>query len=309
MLDSRRDFLAYCRLELGLSANTIAVYENALEHLYAGLAETKVAFADAGPDEIARIMIWLRDTRGHAASTLATCLVAWRMYTRWAVAERLLARDRVQLTQMPKLWTTLPEVLSVDEVEALLLAVPDGPLRLRDRCALELLYACGGRASEVVGIGLADLREGRSLVRLRGKGSKERLVPLGDKARAALRRYLDDLRPTLTSDAAQDRLLLSKRGRPLTRQALWTLVKTAGVLAGITKPVYTHLLRHSFATHLLEGGADLRAVQELLGHANLTTTQRYTHVDARRLIEVHTRFHPRAASRSPRTGESHEGRG
>ena len=294
MLDARRDFLAYCRLELGLSANTIAVYAGALEHLYAGLGETGVAFADAGLDEIARIMTWLRDTRGHAASTLATCLVAWRMYARWAVAEKLIARDRVSLTQMPKLWTTLPEVLSVDEVEALLLAAPDGPLRLRDRCALELLYACGGRASEVVGIGVADLREGRSLVRLRGKGSKERLVPLGEKARGALRRYLDELRPSLVRDPGQDRLLLSARGRPMTRQSLWTLVKTAGLLAGITKPVYTHLLRHSFATHLLEGGADLRAVQELLGHANMTTTQRYTHVDARRLIDVHKRFHPRS---------------
>jgi integrase/recombinase XerD len=295
VLDARRDFLAYCRLELGLSANTIAVYAGALEHLYAGLAETGVAFADAGPDEIARIMAWLRDTRGHAASTLATCLVAWRMYARWAVAEKLLARDRVSLTQMPKLWTTLPEVLSVEEVEALLLAAPEGPLRVRDRCALELLYACGGRASEVVGIGLADLREGRSLVRLRGKGSKERLVPLGEKARGALRRYLDELRPSLVRDPAQDRLLLSARGRAMTRESLWRLVKTAGLLAGITKPVYTHLLRHSFATHLLEGGADLRVVQELLGHANMTTTQRYTHVDARRLIDVHRRFHPRSS--------------
>jgi integrase/recombinase XerD len=296
VLDARRDFLAFCRLELGLSANTLQVYGNALRHLHDGLAAAGVALEDAGPDEVARIMAWCRDTAGHGPATLATHLVAWRMYARWLVGEKLLARDRIQLTQMPTLWTTLPEVLSVAEVEALLHAAPEGPLFLRDRCALELLYACGARASEVAGIGLGDLREGRTLVRLRGKGDKERLVPLGDKARASLRRYLEELRPALVRDAAQDRLLLSARGRPLGRVALWRLVKAAGAIAGITKPVYTHLLRHSFATHLLEGGADLRAVQELLGHANLTTTQRYTHVDARRLIDVHRRFHPRGAA-------------
>jgi integrase/recombinase XerD len=207
--------------------------------------------------------------------------------------EKLIPRDRIQLAQMPKLWNELPEVLSVDEVGRLLEGVAPGPMRLRDRLALELLYACGGRASEVVGIGLADLRDGGRLVKLHGKGNKERMVPLGDQARRHLKRYLDELRPQLDR-ARQERLLLSARGRPLTRQALWTLVKRAGVLAGIAKPVYTHLLRHSFATHLLENGADLRAVQELLGHANLTTTQRYTHVDAKRLIEIHRRFHPRA---------------
>ena len=167
-------------------------------------------------------------------------------------------------------------------------------MRLRDRLALELLYACGGRASEVVGIGLADLREHASLVKLHGKGNKERMVPLGDKSRAALRRYLDTLRPELDPERRQERLLLTAKGLPMSRQALWRVVRDAGVSAGLGKPVYTHLLRHSFATHLLENGADLRAVQDLLGHANLTTTQRYTHVDAKRLIDLHRKFHPRS---------------
>lgn len=289
-----RDFLGSCRLELGLSPNTVRNYETALGHLYDGLAHLGIGLADAGPDEIARIMGWLRDERGHAPATLAMHLVAWRMYTRFLVAERHLERDRVSLTQMPKLWATLPEVLSVEEVDRLLASAPDGPMRLRDQAILELLYACGGRASEVAGLGLADLREGGTLVSLFGKGSKERLVPLGARARQAVKRYITDLRPQLDPGAKQQRLLLSSRGRPLTRVAIWKLVKTAGALAGITKPVYTHLLRHSFATHLLEGGADLRAVQELLGHANMTTTQRYTQVDARRLKDVHRRFHPRS---------------
>jgi integrase/recombinase XerD len=185
-------------------------------------------------------------------------------------------------------------VLSVDEVGRLLEAAPEGAMRARDTLALELLYACGGRASEVVGIGIGDLREQATLVKLHGKGSKERMVPLGERARSALRRYLDVLRPGLDPERKQERLLLSAKGRPMTRQALWRLVKDAGVLAGIATPVYTHLLRHSFATHLLENGADLRAVQELLGHANLTTTQRYTHVDAKRLIDLHRKFHPRS---------------
>jgi integrase/recombinase XerD len=293
MVDARAAFLAYCRLELGLSPNTLAAYANDLDKAHEGLAALGLSLADCGPDEVGRLLAWLRDQRAQASASLVRLLVALRMYARYLAMEKLIPRDRIQLAQMPKLWNELPEVLSVDEVGRLLEGVAPGPMRLRDRLALELLYACGGRASEVVGIGLADLRDGGRLVKLHGKGDRERMVPLGDQARRHLKRYLDELRPQLDR-ARQERLLLSARGRPLTRQALWTLVKRAGVLAGIAKPVYTHLLRHSFATHLLENGADLRAVQELLGHANLTTTQRYTHVDAKRLIEIHRRFHPRA---------------
>jgi integrase/recombinase XerD len=294
MLDARAAFLAYCRLELGLAPNTIAAYQRDLSLVHAALAGLGLTVPQCGPDEVGRLLAWLRDERKLASSSLVRLLVALRMYARWLVSEKLLERDRIQLAQMPKLWNSLPEVLSVDEVERLLQSPPDGPMRLRDRLALELLYACGGRASEVAGIALDDLKEHASLVQLHGKGGKDRMVPLGDRARSALRRYLDELRPTLDPGHRQRRLLLSARGRPITRNTLWKLVHDAGVLAGITRPVYTHLLRHSFATHLLEGGADLRSVQELLGHANLTTTQRYTHVDAKRLIEVHRKFHPRS---------------
>lgn len=294
MLDARAAFLAYCRLELGLAGNSIAAYKRDLALVYSALTGLGLDLTQCGPDEIGRLLAWLRDERKLASSSLVRLLVALRMYARWLVGEKLMERDRIQLAQMPKLWNVLPEVLSVEEVERLLHAVADGPMRLRDRLALELLYACGGRASEVAGMGLEDLKEHASLVQLHGKGGKDRMVPLGERARSALRRYLDDLRPTLDPTNKQRRLLLSARGRPLSRNALWKLVHDAGLRAGITKPVYTHLLRHSFATHLLEGGADLRSVQELLGHANLTTTQRYTHVDAKRLIEAHRRFHPRS---------------
>jgi len=294
VLDARRDFLAHCRLELGLSANTLAAYENDLAKAYAGLAALGLTIEEVGPDEIGRLLAWLRDERQHAGTSLGRALVSLRMYARWLVAEKFMPRDRIGLARLPKQWIELPEVLSVAEVESLLLSPPDGAMHARDRCALELLYATGGRASEVAGLGVADLREGGRLVRLRGKGDKERMVPLGEPARRALRRYLTELRPTLATTASGDALLLSPRGRPMTRQALWKLVQVAGALAGIQRPLYTHLLRHSFATHLIAGGADLRAVQELLGHANLSTTQRYTHVDAARLRDVHRRFHPRA---------------
>jgi integrase/recombinase XerD len=294
MLDARAAFLAYCRLELGLAANTIAAYRRDLVLVYTALETLGLDLTICGPDEVGQLLAWLRDERRLASSSLVRLLVSLRMYARWLVGEKLMQRDRIQLAQMPKLWNALPEVLSVDEVERLLHAVADGPMRLRDRLALELLYACGGRASEVVGLGLEDLKEHASLVQLHGKGGKDRMVPLGDRARSALRRYLDELRPTLDPQRRQRHLLLSARARPVSRHALWKLVRDAGLRAGISKPVYTHLLRHSFATHLLEGGADLRSVQELLGHANLTTTQRYTHVDAKRLIEVHRRFHPRS---------------
>jgi integrase/recombinase XerD len=294
MLDVRLGFLGYCRLELSLSANTIAAYKRDLALVYLGLESLDLDIASVGPDEVGRLLAWLRDERDLAAASLVRLLVSFRMYARYLVVEKHLNKDRIQLAQMPKLWNALPDVLSVDEVERLLHAADDGVMFLRDRLAMELLYACGGRASEVAGMHLDDLREHGALVKLLGKGNKQRMVPLGERARSALRRYLSDLRPTLDPQQKQTRLLLSKRGRPLSRLALWKIVRDAGVRAGLGKPVYTHLLRHSFATHLLEGGADLRSVQELLGHANLTTTQRYTHVDAKRLVEVHRKFHPRS---------------
>ena len=272
---AQRDFLTYCRLELGLSANTLASYGRDLDKLRLALGTLRLDLATCGPDEVGKVLAWLRDERANAPATLVRLLVTWRMFARYLAMERLIPRDRIQLAQMPTLWNELPQVLSAEEV-------------------VELLYASGGRASEVVGIGLADFQSGNALVKLHGKGNKERMVPLGTQARGCLRRYLAELRPQLARTPTEDRLLLSARGRPLTRQSLWALVKQAGARAGLGKEVFTHLLRHSFATHLIENGADLRAVQELLGHANLTTTQRYTHVDAKRLIEVHRKFHPRS---------------
>jgi integrase/recombinase XerD len=299
MLDARAGFLAHCQLDLGLSPNTVRAYRVALDHLYAGLAALGLTLAEVGPDEVARLLAWCRDERGHAGATLAMGLVCWRMYARYLVSEKLLTSDRITLAPLPHLWQRLPEVLSIEEVERLLKSAPPGPMHLRDRLALELLYACGGRASEVVGIGLSDLKENGRLVRLRGKGRKERMVPLNPVARRTVTRYLKDLRPSLDPRTKSERLLLSSRGGPISRSVLWRIVRDAGVLAGINRPVYTHLLRHSFATHVLEGGAGLLAVQALLGHANLTTTQRYTHVDAKRLHDIFRKYHFRSGAPPP----------
>lgn len=288
-------FLDHARLALALSPNTIRNYRVALDHLGDAMAAAGIATPDRlGPDEIAGCLGWLRDQHRLAPASLAQALVAWRMWARFLVEEGALARDRVQLAPSPRIWQSVPEVLSPDEVDRLLAHPPDGRLRARDKAALELLYALGGRASEVVGLGCTDLKEGGRLALLRGKGGKERLVPIGDRARRAVAAYRDGLRRELDPRGRLEPLLLSGRGAAWSRQGLWKLVKDAAALAGISKPVWPHLLRHSFATHLLQGGADLRAVQSLLGHSSLTTTERYTHVDARRLRDIHRRFHPRA---------------
>ncbi len=286
-------FLAWCRLELGLSPRTQAAYRDSLSALERALAATGTAFAESGPDEVTRWMAHGRDAEGHAPATLVLHLVCWRMYARWLVLEGRLARDRIRLARMPHLWTRVPPVPDADRMEALLTA-PEGPLRLRDRCALELLYATGGRASEVAGIRLGDLRDGRRSLLIRGKGGRERFVPLHDRARAMIARYLAELRPILAGAQAGDALLLGARGAPLTRAGLWRIVRDAGRAAGFEQDLHPHLLRHAVATHLIANGADLRIVQELLGHQRLTTTQRYTHLDRRRLVELHRRFHPRA---------------
>ncbi len=288
-------FLAHGRLALALAPNTLRDYRTALRHLHAAMVATGIASPEAlGPDEAAACLGWLRDEHQLAAGSLALCLVAWRMWARYLVEEGALSHDRLALTPSPKLWRSVPEVLTPEEVERLMGSPPDGPLRPRDKAALELLYALGGRASEVIGLGMTDLKEGGRLALLRGKGSKERLVPVGERARRAVAAYRDGLRRELDPRGRQERLLLGARGGPWNRQGLWAMVQQSALLAGIAKPVWPHLLRHSFATHLLHGGADLRAVQALLGHASLTTTERYTHVDAARLRDIHRRFHPRA---------------
>ncbi len=233
-------------------------------------------------------------TRGLASHSLSRALVAIRMFFRFLTQEGYLRRDVTEVMESPRLWAILPQVLSVAEVESLL-ARPEvrKPLGLRDRAVLELLYASGLRAEELTRIKASDLNLDSAYVRCLGKGSKERIVPFGKKAAQALSLYIERARPLFVKGLDPGYLFLSRRGKPFTRQWLWRLVKRYVREAGIAKEVGPHTLRHSFATHLLSRGADLRVVQEMLGHANITTTQVYTHVDRERLKEVHRRFHPR----------------
>ncbi|NRA39062.1 MAG: tyrosine recombinase [Planctomycetes bacterium] len=294
MIDARRDFISYCQLELGLSKNTLAAYRRDIDKAFAMANELSFNVNELSADNVGAMLNYLRTECDLQPASLSRFLVVLRMYSKFLVLERINTHDRVQMVQSPRLWQELPEVLSVEEVDRLLEAVPLGKMNLRDKALMEVLYACGARASEIASLDLSDRREQGSVLRLRGKGNKERMVPLGRDAQDHVRRYIEELRPKLVKSAKQDALFLSSRGNAMNRQGVWKVVRQAGALAGINKPIFTHLLRHSFATHLLAGGADLRSVQELLGHANMTTTQRYTHVDVSRLRDVHKQFHPRS---------------
>ena len=219
---------------------------------------------------------------------------ALHTYFTFMVAERAVARDPSLKLETPKRWRTLPAVLSPEDVGRIIAAVSiDEPLALRDRAMLELGYGGGLRVSEWIGIGVNDLMLDEGVVRVFGKGAKERLVPVGRAAIGAVGMYLRELRPRLEKGEGKGRLFLNARGRPLSRMGAWQILRKYVSRSGLATRVTPHTLRHSFATHLLEGGADLRAVQEMLGHADITTTQIYTHVDREYLRSVHRQFHPR----------------
>ena len=252
-----------------------------------------------GPDEVTaaqlREFIYHLKDVGLAPATIRRQISAIRTYYRFLVGEGHAARDPSERLESPKGWRVLPSVLSVAEVEKLIAAPDtDTPLGIRDHALLEFAYATGARVSELVGVKQQDVLFEDGIARLFGKGAKERLVPVGRRALGAVALYAREIRPTLDKGQGRGVVFLNARGRPLSRVGAWGVIKQAARRAGIGKRVTPHTLRHTFATHLLEGGADLRAVQEMLGHADLTTTQLYTHVDRDYLRTVHRQFHPRA---------------
>jgi integrase/recombinase XerD len=242
-----------------------------------------------------RDFVYLLKDLGLSPATIRREVSAVRTYFGFLIGEGRVEQDPSDRLESPQRWRRLPETLSVKEVEALL-AAPNvaEPLAWRDRAFLELAYGAGLRVSELCGLGITGLLLEEGLVRVFGKGGKERLVPIGRGVIGAVSTYLHTLRPRLDRGKSGGRVLLNVRGEPLSRVGAWGIVKRCARRAGITKRVTPHTLRHSFATHLLEGGADLRAVQEMLGHADLSTTQIYTHVDREYLRSVHKQFHPRA---------------
>jgi len=292
LLESFNDFLV---LEQGASPRTNEAYGRDL----ARFATYAVSRGAVGPADVtARLLreyVYHLKDLGLAPASIRRNVSALRTYFKFLLGEGRVTHDPSERLESPKRWRTLPEVLSVAEVDKLLASPTlDDPLVFRDRALLELAYGAGLRVSEWISIGVRDVMFDEGLVRVFGKGSKERLVPIGRRAIGALASYVRELRPRLEHGEGRGALFLNARGQPLTRMGAWKILQKYVARAGIEKHVSPHTLRHSFATHLLEGGADLRAVQEMLGHADISTTQIYTHVDREYLRTVHRQYHPRA---------------
>jgi len=296
------DYLAHLAVERGVAANTLAAYRRDLRRYLDHLAALGVpALGDVSEAQVAGFLAALREgSEDHpplSASSAARAVVAVRGLHRFAARDGIVAGDVARAVRPPTPPRRLPKAISVDEVERLLEAAGffGTPLALRDRALLEVLYGTGARISEAVGLAVDDLDRAGSAVVLRGKGGKDRMVPVGSYALRAVEDYLVRGRPALAAEGrGTPRLFLNARGGPLSRQSAWTILRVAAERAGLAAAVSPHTLRHSFATHLLDGGADVRVVQELLGHASVTTTQVYTLVTVDRLREVYATAHPRA---------------
>ena len=287
-------FIDFLTLEQGAAALTNEAYERDITRF----ATFAVVKGTVDPSKVAprllRDYVYHMKDLGLAPSSIRRNISAIRTYYRFLLAEGRAEKDPSERLETPRGWRTLPGVLTVDEAERLIKAIElDEPLAFRDRALFELAYGAGLRVSEWLSIQVKDALLADGIVRVFGKGSKERLVPIGRTAVGAVAVYLRELRPKLDRGESQGKLFLNARGQPLTRMGAWKILKKYVEKAGITRPVSPHTLRHSFATHLLEGGADLRAVQEMLGHADISTTQIYTHVDREYLRRVHRQFHPR----------------
>lgn len=300
MADLLDQFLAYTGVERGLAPATVKAYRSDLT-MYAGwLADRGIRSLDqVGKDDVEAFLAWLSSESSASRSRRLAAVHEWH---RFALQQGAIQEDVSRGVRAPKGVSSLPDVLTVDQVAGLLDAAAMGgskdPVVLRDKALLEFMYATGCRVSEAVGTDLDDLDLDEHVVRLTGKGDKQRLVPVGSYACRALESYLNLGRPDLQGRASKGRepsaVFLNKRGKRLTRQSVWQIVRDAGERSGIQRPLHPHTLRHSFATHLIEGGADVRSVQELLGHSSVTTTQIYTHVSPQGLIEAYQTAHPRA---------------
>lgn len=288
-------FLDFVSFECGLSPMTRAAYQQDLA-AFSLYAQAHGVHAPSGVTRklLLEFLESERD-RGQAVSSIARRLVAIKVFFRYLVQEGLLAKDITAVMESPRLWKVLPGTLSLREVEALLGIVRgDKPLQVRDRAMLELLYASGLRVSELTELKGEDLHLENGYIRCTGKGNKTRVAPVGSQARQAVERYLREVRPRHANERCSPHVFLTRRGEKFNRKSVWKMIRTYAQLAGISKKVSPHTLRHSFATHMLANGAPLRMIQEMLGHADIATTQIYTHVDPNRLKSVHQQFHPRA---------------
>ncbi len=286
-----QSFLGFCRVEKGLAANSVESYKLDLAKLSAAFEKP---LQELDGEDLTGYIESLFVAK-MAPRSIARHLTTLRNFYRFLIEEGQLEHDPTEFLQSPKQWTTLPKYLNREEVEKLLAAPRlDQPAGLRDRAMLELLYAAGLRVSELCALPLSAVEREMGVLRVTGKGNKQRMVPFGESAGEAMDRYLEFGRPSLLKGRASPALFVTGRGAAMSRQTFWRLLRVCGWKAGIRRPLTPHVIRHSFATHLVEGGADLRSVQIMLGHADISTTQVYTHVAQRRLRETIDQHHPRA---------------
>ncbi len=294
MKDLIENFINYLSVERGLAENTLLAYRQDLEKYSKHLLQKKVETAGHVKREHVTEFIFAQKEEGLSTSSICRSLAAVKMFHRFLVREHLAPADPTNLVETPKLWKRVPDVLSQAEIEAMIMAtLGKKPQQIRDHAILELFYASGMRVSELSGLKMENLNFEVGYVRCLGKGRKERVIPIGGRCRVSIKKYCDVVRPKFLKGRLSADLFLSRLGTKLTRQCLWQIIKSYAKKANIQKVIKPHTLRHTFATHLLQHGADLRSVQEMLGHADISTTQIYTHVDRDRLKTVHKQFHPR----------------
>ncbi|OGV21684.1 MAG: site-specific tyrosine recombinase XerD [Lentisphaerae bacterium GWF2_38_69] len=288
----------YLSLEKGLSKNTVSSYISDINFFVEYLNKKKLDdFGTLTRDDLLGYLENCSDNQMEPTS-IARKLVSIKVFFRYLLSEKIIKTDITDVMNSPKLWRVLPDFLTIEEIDKMLdVFAPNSkdPLIIRNRAIIELIYSCGLRVSELVNIQIHDLKFDDAIIKVTGKGNKERIVPVGAKAEKILTKYIQVSRPELLkNNPTQSKIFVSHNGRILTRAMIWNIVKEAARLAGIKKNIYPHTLRHSFASHLLQNGADLRVIQEMLGHADISTTQIYTHVDQNRLKNIIKTFHPRA---------------
>ena len=294
MDDWVENYIDFLIVEKGLSANSIESYSTDLAEYMDFLEKNQIS--DLAQTDTTVILAWMvhLSKKGLAAKSRARHLIAIRGFYKYLIKEKRLGTNPVKEVDIPKMGQALPKIMSIPEVESLLdagdLTKPKG---VRDVAMMEIMYGAGLRVSELILLKLQDVNLEAGLVRVMGKGSKERIVPLGSKAKAITRQWVDLTRPLVLKQIPSLYLFVARAGKPMTRQAFWKIIKKYALLAGISQNITPHTLRHSFATHLLEGGADLRSVQTMLGHSDISTTQIYTHISRDYLIKMHQKFHPR----------------
>jgi len=294
MQDLIEIFLNYLSVEKGVSSNTIESYKNDLIFYQNYLKEKGIdSFLKVNRQDISDFMLKQKE-KNLSASSISRRLSCLKTFYRFLLREKIISSDPTEAMQSPKLWKKVPDTLNIEEIERLI-AQPNirTKIGIRDKAILDMMYATGMRVSEVVNLKLEQLNLEMGFLRCIGKGNKERIIPLGRYACDAIKRYLEMSRGFLLGEKQSEYLFLNRRGYPISRQGLWKIIKKYARMAGIKKPVRPHIIRHSFATHLLERGADLRSVQEMLGHSDISTTQVYTHINKDYLKMIHKKFHPR----------------